>query len=289
MKKKLSNDTVRCQGRYLFRLSGIVKQKSLLFVVLLFNFSAFAFSQKVTINMGEVSLGKALKEIREKAKVTFFFSEEEIDLNRKVRVNFNDTDVKEVVSKLLGKNFKVEKQADKFYLIIPVKSVSSVENIQQTIVVEGRIVDAKANPIPGVSIQLVRDKTTVMSDMDGKYSIQAKKGDKIQFSFLGYQTYEMIVGENKLYDIVLQEEISKLNEVVVTGYYDRKKESFTGAETTITGKDLTTVSSQNILAALAIAVPSFKLVENNSFGSDPNRMPDFTIRGGSSINSDLSS
>ncbi len=289
MKKSLSNDAVRCQGWYLFRFMGIVNKKSLLFIILFLNISAFAFSQKISINMGEVTLGKALKEIRDKTKVTFFYSEEEIDLNRKVRVNFTNTDVKDIVSKLVGKDFKVEKQADKFYLIVPTKPVSVVDDVQQSVVVTGRVVDTKANPIPGVTVQVLRNKTTVLTDIDGKYSITAMKGDKLQFSFIGYLTVEKIVDQNKLYDIILEEEVSKLNEVVVTGYYDRKKESFTGAETTIKGKDLTAVTSQNLLAALAIVAPSFKLVENNSFGSDPNRMPDFTIRGGSSINSDLNS
>ena len=71
--------------------------------------------------------------------------------------------------------------------------------------------------------------------------------------------------------------------MVVTGIYQRKKESFTGSSTTFKGEELKSVGSQNVLQSLRTLDPSFKIMENNQFGSNPNQMPDIEIRGKSSV------
>ena len=74
-----------------------------------------------------------------------------------------------------------------------------------------------------------------------------------------------------------------MDEVVVTGIYSRKKESFTGSSETYTTKELKMVGNKNILESLRTLDPAFNIIENNQYGSDPNRLPDIEIRGKSSI------
>ncbi|MFR5955745.1 MAG: TonB-dependent receptor plug domain-containing protein [Odoribacter splanchnicus] len=74
-----------------------------------------------------------------------------------------------------------------------------------------------------------------------------------------------------------------MDEVVVTGIFTRKKESFTGSSTTFKAEELKAVGASNLVQSLRTLDPSFKIVENNQFGSDPNRMPDIEIRGKSSV------
>ena len=75
----------------------------------------------------------------------------------------------------------------------------------------------------------------------------------------------------------------KVDEVVVTGIYSRKKESFTGSSTTYTAKELKTIGNANVLQSLKTMDPSFSIQENNQFGSDPNRLPDINVRGKTSV------
>ncbi len=77
--------------------------------------------------------------------------------------------------------------------------------------------------------------------------------------------------------------ITSMKDQVVTGIYQRKKESFTGSSTTFTVKELKTVGNQNPLQSLKTLDPSFAIIENSNFGSDPNRLPDIEIRGKSSV------
>ena len=81
----------------------------------------------------------------------------------------------------------------------------------------------------------------------------------------------------------MQQQLQEIKDVVVTGIYQRKKESFTGSSTTFRGEELKSVGSQNVLQSLRTLDPSFKIMENNQFGSNPNQMPDIEIRGKSSV------
>ena len=77
--------------------------------------------------------------------------------------------------------------------------------------------------------------------------------------------------------------VEQIEDVVVTGIYRRKKESFTGSSSTFKAEELKAVGTQNLLQSIRTLDPSFKIMENNQFGSDPNRLPDIEIRGKSSV------
>ena len=74
-----------------------------------------------------------------------------------------------------------------------------------------------------------------------------------------------------------------MQDVVVTGYYNQRKESFTGAASNFSGDELLAVSNQSVLQSLSALDPSFKIVDNISMGSDPNTVPDIQVRGTNSL------
>ena len=83
--------------------------------------------------------------------------------------------------------------------------------------------------------------------------------------------------------VVLKEEATEMEEVVITGIYSRKKESFTGSSQTYTHKELKMIGNTNVLQSLKTIDPSFAIIENNQFGSDPNTLPDINVRGKTSV------
>ncbi len=103
------------------------------------------------------------------------------------------------------------------------------------------------------------------------------------FSFIGMETQEVAVDGKKELKIVMEEAVETIQEVVVTGIFNRKKDSFTGASATFDGEQLKSVGTQNVIASLKTLDPSFNVLENNAFGSDPNKLPDIEIRGKSSL------
>ena len=80
-------------------------------------------------------------------------------------------------------------------------------------------------------------------------------------------------------EITMVDDVKTLEDVVVTGYSNVRKSSFTGSSTQITGDELRKVSQTNILGAIQSFDPSFRLVDNTQFGSDPNTVPEMYIRG----------
>ncbi|MDD7885090.1 SusC/RagA family TonB-linked outer membrane protein [Flavivirga sp. 57AJ16] len=158
-------------------------------------------------------------------------------------------------------------------------------NTQQQINVTGTITGASGQPIPGVTVLIKGTLKGTATDFDGSYTIIVPNPENVLvFSALGYETQEIVVGDQNNIDVIMKEAASKLEEVIVTGIYKRKKESFTGAATTFTGDELKTIGNKNVLTSLQTLDPSFVMVENNIKGSNPNQLPNFEIRGKTTIN-----
>ena len=93
------------------------------------------------------------------------------------------------------------------------------------------------------------------------------------------QTLQVDASRKKMLEITLVDDVKTLDDVVVTGYSNVRKTSFTGSSTQISGDDLRKVSQTNVIGALQTFDPSFRLVSNAQFGSDPNALPEMYIRG----------
>ena len=156
--------------------------------------------------------------------------------------------------------------------------------------VRGKVVDEKKLPIPGVSVRLGGTSMGTATDVDGKFKLLIPADTAtLVVSFIGMKTEivkipRLKVGaEQKELTSVLREEDVKLEDVVVTGIFTRKKESFTGSAATYSAAELKTMGTQNVLQSLKTLDPAFAIIEDNQFGSDPNRLPNMEIRGKSSM------
>ena len=156
--------------------------------------------------------------------------------------------------------------------------------------VRGKVIDEKKQPIPGVSVRLGGTSMGTATDVDGKFKLLIPADTAtLVVSFIGMKTEDVRIPrlkagvEQKELTIVLREEDVKLEDVVVTGIFTRKKESFTGSASTYSAAELKTMGTQNVLQSLKTLDPAFAIIEDNQFGSDPNRLPNMEIRGKSSM------
>ena len=99
------------------------------------------------------------------------------------------------------------------------------------------------------------------------------------FSFIGMESKEVKIGTHLKLRIILKEKKQDLDEVVITGYANINKNSFTGNSVMVTREELLKVSKTNVIQALQVFDPSFRIQENNEMGSDPNSLPEVYIRG----------
>ncbi len=118
--------------------------------------------------------------------------------------------------------------------------------------VKGVVTDENNDPIPGVNILLKGTSIGVTSDFDGKYSIKVPNEAAIlQFSFVGYQTKEVVVGDREIIDVQLIQSDNELEEIVVVGYGVQKRETITGAVSAVQGSDLVKSPVLNLTNTLA--------------------------------------
>lgn len=156
------------------------------------------------------------------------------------------------------------------------------------VVLSGKVVDsADGYPLIGVSVSVAGTRQGTVTDLDGLYELKVPKQQcEVVFSYVGYD--DKVIAYNlknasAFSKVVMFTNVTQLADVVVTGVYERKKESFTGASATFKTDELKAVGTSNILQSLSTLDPSFKMMESSQFGSNPNVMPDIEIRGKTSV------
>lgn len=154
-------------------------------------------------------------------------------------------------------------------------------------VLRGQVFE-KSSGLPAIgAVVMLPDRTGATTDEDGRFELKVTSVPvKVIVSLMSFQDQEITFnGKNaKAFErIVLEEDSFQIEQVVVTGVFERKKESFSGSAATYKADELKVVGSQNMLQSLATIDPSFKINDNVLSGSNPNAMPDFDIRGKSSV------
>src|SRR5690606_33680992 len=120
----------------------------------------------------------------------------------------------------------------------------------QNHLISGQITDGQA-PISGASIIIKHTIKGTVSDFDGHYELDAQTTDTLQISYLGYKTQELVVGNQRTIDVVLQEDATALGEVVINaGYYTVKDKERTGSIAKVTAKEIEKQPVSNPLAAM---------------------------------------
>ncbi|AOC95384.1 TonB-dependent Receptor Plug Domain protein [Flavobacterium anhuiense] len=161
-----------------------------------------------------------------------------------------------------------------FFILILQSSIAQEKKIT------GVVSDANG-PIPGVNVMVKGTKTGVQSDFDGKYIINAKTGDILTFSYMGFKDVNLTVGSGSVLNAKMQEDGKELDEVVVVAYGTAKKTSYVGSATQIKSEQLENRPLTNALSSLEGATSG---VQIQSSAGQPGAAPEIRIRGFSSIN-----
>jgi TonB-linked SusC/RagA family outer membrane protein len=243
--------------------------------------SAGGFAQ-VTLSMKDVPLREVLKEIQRQSGRDFLYTHERVEEAGKVSVEIRDLDLEEAMKECLKNTSLTYIIADNAVII---QAAVQRATQQERRVVSGKVVDASGAPLPGVTVRLKGTTTGAATDVKGEFHIGAPVGGEniLVFSFVGYRTREVTIADEKPLLVTLEEEVKEVDEVVVTGFANIRRSSFTGTATRVTREELMKVSTGNVLQALQVFDPSLRTVRNNEMGSDPNTLPEFNIRGAAGV------
>ena len=252
-----------------------------------FQLSATGVAQSVKIEKQHQTLETVFEQVESQTGMLIMFSNNELDVNRKVTLNARKYTLEELFRKILeGTNMDFDLEQN-YVIIRPARPVAVRDSVVKTNKIKGVVVDAHGEPLPGVTVVAKRGEilvTGAASDGSGKFEIVVPADIRdLTFTFVGYKTVVVPVELDKEMTIRMEEEVSEVDEVVVTGYFTKSKSSYTGAVKSVTAEQLKTISGTNVVAALAALTPGLNLVERSELGSNPNHVPELLLRGMSSF------
>ena len=147
-------------------------------------------------------------------------------------------------------------------------------------VIKGRVIDGNGEPLVGATIKLKGGNGVYFTDHNGDFEIITKKNrEEVTVTYIGHVTQTLFVFPGNETTIPLAADNTSLSEVVVTGFVNKSKVSFTGSQTTVQKDQLLSMGTKNVLESLQSFVPGLVIAENNLAGSNPNKRPDLNIRG----------
>lgn len=254
MKKNQESDVGKASG-VVWKMWLTMK---LLFCFLLIGFSTVygnAFSQvKISISVNEVSLQEVFEKLTEQTGYHFVYSNEMLQRTGKVSVDMQDCDLGQIMAVCLKNTGLWYRLEDNIIVISPKFRQPDVP--QKKITLTGNVKDKEGRPLPGVTILLKGSAVGVVSDVDGNFTLTVpeESGLTLVFSFVGMKTQEVVLSGQQVLHIVMLEDVSQMEEVIVTGYQEVKKEKMTGAVTTISSEKLSDRYTPNLIQNLEARV-----------------------------------
>jgi len=244
----------------------------------------------ITIKLENQTIRSGFDAIEKQSKYIFFYDDALRPLlTKRVTLSISSASIQAVMNRLLESSGLTYRIVNKQILISRTNvSTPQQEEQKKGITLTGKVTDENRLPLPGVNVYVLSLQRITTTDVNGAYSLQIPPTDEpvlLRFSFVGMKTVEFLIEEKEgmLVKNVQLFPDGQLAEVIVTGIFDRKAESFSGASTTINSKDLMRVGNQNLIESLKALDPTLYVPDNFTMGSDPNSLPTLSMRGTSSF------
>jgi len=225
-------------------------KKTLLKGCLLLFFALFSnnVSAQITVEVSNKSIKEILKVIETKSEYRFFYNEGLQALNKISSIKVKNVSIDKTMSILLS-DTDINYKLDKNNLIVLVAKIKV--NQSELKKISGLVTDEKGDPIIGASVLIKGSKEGTITDINGRFSIDANENSTLVISYMGYKTTEYTIGNQKSIFIKIEKNIKELEEVVVVAYGTMKKSDVNAAIVSIKPGDLEINTSSSLTQTLA--------------------------------------
>ena len=224
-------------------------RKSILIICLLLVGSAIYAqnSRKITIKRKNISLQEALAEVRKLTHMSISYNDSQLPVNR-ISLDIEKQPLEQALKVILKGTGFTYLIKDNYIMIVPEQNIKKAKSRN----ISGNVVDAKGEPLIGVTVIEKGTTNGAVTDLDGNYKITTKTATPVLvFSYVGYQTKETHATEN-IVNIVLEDGAQELGEVVVTALGIKRSEKALSYNVQKVGNDaVTTVKSANFMNSLS--------------------------------------
>ncbi|GAA4234321.1 SusC/RagA family TonB-linked outer membrane protein [Postechiella marina] len=244
--------------------------------------SSYSQNQKLRIELKEATLIDMIKSIENQSEFVFIYTDKVLPELKHVfgDIAIKDKTIYKVLDQVINKE-KLEYSVKERQVILSKKeAVSLTSAYQQT--VSGTVTSSVDGlPLPGVTVLIKGTSKGAQTDFDGKYSINASPDQVLVFSYLGFKKTEKTVGSLATINVALEEDVSSLEEVVITGYQKIDRKLFTGSAATLKIEDVKLDGIADVSRSLQGQVAGVEIQNvSGTFGT----APVIRIRGNASIN-----
>ena len=236
-----------------------------------------AQSKKVSLVSSSSTVGQVLKDIEAQTGYLFVYNTSDIDVSKKVSLNFKDAAVSQVLDSVLdGHNVKWHFEGR--YIKIMKQEPDGQSKSNGPVKIQGKVCAADGEPLIGASIMVKGTSTGVITDMDGQFTMEIPTpGTVLVASYLGFVDQEFEAVGDGNFDIFLKEDNNTLDELIVVGYGTQRKVDLTGSVGSVGGKTLADRKSTSIATSLQGAVAGVTVTRS---GNEPsNEGGDIKVRG----------
>ncbi|MGE4586951.1 MAG: TonB-dependent receptor [Mangrovibacterium sp.] len=235
------------------------------------NANTYSQSTKLDLSLNNMTVGEVFTEIENTSEFYFFYQENEIDLNRKVSLNFKDAKIQTILDTILegtGLSYTV---LDRYIVINP-----AIANQQLELKVKGKVNNTSGESMPGVSVAVKGTDKGVITDVNGEYEIQVQSTDVLIFSFIGMRTLEIPVKGRPVVNVILEEETYGIEEVVAIGYGTQRKGDVTSAIASVKADEFIQGKVQDAAELIKGKVAGLTISKGSG---DPNAESTIRLRG----------
>ena len=244
----------------------------------------------ITLHVQDKPLGEVLEQIEDGYGYRFVFRNDAVDLKRKVTVSLTNVSINTVLDRILGPD--ADYSVRNRQVVIWQKSGTKTEESPSPEksagnLVGGQVRDSYGNPIVGAFILEKGTRNGVSTDLDGNWSMKVTSADAVLlFSCLGFREVEFPASSGNIRNVTMEDDMLKLDDVVVIGYGTQTKATITGSLAVVDTKELIKPPVSSITNVLAGSVPGVATVQTT--GQPGEDAADIYIRGVGSLSSSAS-
>ncbi|MFS2186740.1 SusC/RagA family TonB-linked outer membrane protein [Mucilaginibacter sp. Mucisp84] len=257
----------------------VMKLIAIIMITVFSSVSAKSFSQTVTLHEKNVSVKKILKYIEKQSgyHVILINVNPETTLAGTININLEHATVEEALNECF-RNKPITYTIIQGTIIIKKKEEELAAEVKESIDIHGRVIDEKGQPLPGVNVKVKGATIGSITGSQGEYTIKVPDEQTVLiFSYVSFETQEVVVGDKKAINITMKEASNRLSEVIVVGYGTQKKVDLTGAVVTVTGSELNKRVATDPTQLLQGKLPGLSVVQGS--GEAGNEGTSLRIRG----------
>ena len=258
-----------------------MKMIALLMTVSCLQLHASSFAQQVTLKRHNASLEKIFEQIYRQTGYQFVYSYDQLKQARRVDIDVDKAPLREVLDYCFQSQPFTYVLSDKAIIVTARKTAPPGVSAKPVIQLSGNVTDSSGSPLTGVTIAVKNGSTGTVTGPDGKFSLEVPEDGVLIVSYVGYVTREIPVSRRHTLRIVLKEEVSSLNQLVVVGYGTQKKGDLTGSIVSVSSQQLTAYPSTSAIQALEGRSAG---VSVQSVNGEPGEDYKIRVRGATSIN-----